>query len=75
VALVNLYLIFVAGLVAVTVGVICLDLRGELPPRLDPALWLGAAWVVCFLFYLFLIGAIRSCTTRSLARVKLPLDV
>jgi hypothetical protein len=75
VALVNLYLIFVAGLVAVTVGVAFLGLRGKLPPGLDPVLWLGGAWVVCFLFYLFLIGAIRSCITRSLARVKSPLDM
>jgi hypothetical protein len=75
VMLVNLYLLIVVGLVAITIGVIFMGLRGRLPASLDPALWLAGAWGLCFLFYLFLIAAIRSCITRSLARVKSPLDM
>jgi hypothetical protein len=75
VALVNIYLIAVGALVAISVGVIFLGLRGKLPPSIDPALWLSGAWVLCFLCYLLLIGAIRSCVSRSIARVRSPLDM
>ncbi len=73
--LVNLYLIIVVGLTAVTIGVAFLGLRGKLPASLDPALWLAGAWGLCFLFYVFLIAAMRSCILRSMARVKSPLDM
>jgi len=75
VTLVNFFLVFVGVLVGLTVYVGYLSFRDMIRPENDPRLWILGAWGVCFLFYLFLIGAIRSCIVKSLARVRSPLDM
>jgi hypothetical protein len=37
--------------------------------------FLGLGWIVCYLFYLLLIGSIRGCITESMDRVRSPLDM
>jgi hypothetical protein len=75
VMLVNFYLVFVGGLVAISAVVFWLGFQGRLPVDNDPRFWVIAAWGVCFLFYLFLIASIRSCIIKSVARVRSPLDM
>jgi hypothetical protein len=75
VTLVNFFLVFVGVLVGLTVYVGYLSFRDMIRPENDPRLWILGAWGVCFLFYLFLIGAVRSCIIKSVARVRSPLDM
>jgi hypothetical protein len=75
VTLVNFYLGFVALLVGLTVYVGYQTWKDALPQDTSPWLWVVGGWGLCFIFYLFLIGSIRSCVLESLARVRSPLDV
>ena len=75
VMLVNFFLVFVGTLVAASAYVGYLSFRDMIKDENDPRLWLLAGWGVCFLFYLILIGSIRSCVLRSMARVRSPLDM
>jgi hypothetical protein len=75
VTLVNFFLVFVAVLLAVTGYVGYLHFNNLIKEDSDPRLYVLAGWGVCFLFYLFLIGSIRSCILQSIARVRSPLDM
>jgi hypothetical protein len=76
VVLVNIGLLFVTLLVAATGYVAYQLFKGEvIVEEVDVRIWVGGGWLLCFAFYLFLIGSIRSCIINSLARVRSPLDM
>jgi hypothetical protein len=75
VTLVNFFLVFAGVLCGLTVYVSYMSFRDMIREDNDPRLWILGAWGVCFFFYLFLIGSIRSCVIKSLSRVRSPLDM
>jgi hypothetical protein len=75
VMLVNFFLVFVGVLVGLTVYVGYMSFRDLIREENDPRLWIAGAWGICLIFELFLIGAIRSCIIKSMARVRSPLDM
>jgi hypothetical protein len=78
IGLVNFFFVLVGGLVAVSGYQLYARFQG-LPPEEGPlkdlTLYLAGGWVLCYLFYLFLIGSIRSCIADSLQRVRSPLEI
>ncbi|MCC6418184.1 MAG: hypothetical protein IT429_08015 [Gemmataceae bacterium] len=73
--LVNFYLLLASVLVAASVYV---GYLGYKDPHRDLAtwrMWLLGSWGATVIFYLFLIAGVRMCVSRSLARVKSPLDM
>ncbi len=75
VMVVNFALALVGGMVGLSAYMGYLSFRGMVSEDGMLQICTSLGWVICFIFYLCLIGGIRSCINKSVARVCSPLEM